>query len=399
MVRRLWIACLPLVIDATCWGHCFAQTEDAAAPSPRTAPVVELIVIGATGEATSLIGVVSELLGSIGVATEAHAVATPADALTITRGTAAARVEVDVRDAHEAVLVTEGRGQSPTRRLLHRDPAATVAREELAQAIESAVQAHLLAERAQEPSSPDGGTRPPDPIPPAPPPAVAAPPAVVLVAPPPASPPLVAVAPPAPDSLASHAAVSSIALDISALAGGGWFASGTGAVTDVGGEASLAWRRGWRPSVSLAARAVLPFDDSAVAVTGHASVVALRALAGLELVRGSFVSLAIGGGGGADVMSVQPESAVLAPSVLGAGTTKADPILTAFVVTHVALVSGVTLTVMAVGDVDLAPTQYLVKQGTASDSVMVPGRVRPTVLAGFTFTAFGPPAFSASGAR
>jgi hypothetical protein len=48
-----------------------------------------------------------------------------------------------------------------------------------------------------------------------------------------------------------------------------------------------------------------------------------------------------------------------------------------------------------VGDYDLAPSHYVVVAGTAVDPVLAPWTVRPTLLAGFTFTALGRGAFAA----
>jgi hypothetical protein len=165
-------------------------------------------------------------------------------------------------------------------------------------------------------------------------------------------------------------------------------------VAALGGDVTVAGRRGWRPSLSLSARAVLPFGGSTDAVTGHASAFAVRALAGIEVVRTSWFVLVGGAGGGADVLWASPTSAVLPPSVLGSGTTRADPMVTAFAAAHVRLVPSVVLTVMALGDLDLAPSRYVVDDGAAVDPVLAPWRVRPTLLAGFTFTALGQPTFA-----
>jgi len=150
--------------------------------------------------------------------------------------------------------------------------------------------------------------------------------------------------------------------------------------------------------VSLSGRAVLPFDSAAEAVTCRTNLLAARVLAGVELARSSWFALDAGGGGGADVLWTQASSAVLAASVLGPDATRADPVVTAFVSAHVRLVPGVTLTILALGDVDLSPSRYVVAQGASVDPALSPWRVRPTLLAGFTFTALGPPIFARGGA-
>jgi hypothetical protein len=398
MQRRLaWGAWVVLLLEAALVSAAHGRPEGNGAEPSRSGPVVELVIVGGGTEALAVIGAVSELLGGIGVAAEAHAVATPADVLGITRGSAVARVQVDLRDPDQAEIVTEGRGQPPSRRTLHRDRSVSVAREEIAQAIESAVQAQLMGEqRGEAPTPIDAGAAAPvdSPGPPAPSTSTPAPPAM------PADPPL--VQPPvlvAAEHPPASAPVSPLALDVAALAGAGWFTGSTGPVADVGGDVSLQWRRGWRPSLSLAVRALLPFDASAEAVTAHTSALATRALVGLELVRARWVSLTAGGGGGADVLWVQPQSPSLAPSVLGPSTTNLDPIITAFVATHVALAGSVSLTLVLTGDVDLAPTQFLVAQGGSREAALAPWPVRPTLLAGFTFTTFGEPDFVSGGQR
>jgi hypothetical protein len=389
---------MALLFDVATLSRAPAQTGEASPALSRATRVVELVVVGGNGEAVGIIGTVSELLGGLGVATEAHAVATPTEVLGIPRGSALARVQVDLRDSAEVVIVAEGRGLTAARRTLHRDRSATVTREEVAQAVESAVQAHLFQDPQAAPSSADAGdgASPEATVPPdgssASSPASAAP---QDFAPPPAS----AFAPAAERPAAVSATVSPVAFDVSPLAGVGWFASGMGPVTDVGGDVSLAWRRGWHPTVSLSARAVLPFGHSADEVTGHASVFASRVLAGMEIVRSSWMMLVPGLGGGADVLWVQPQSPSLAPSVLAESTTRVDPIATAFVEAHFALAANVSFTCMVAGDVDLAPPRYVVVQGSAVDPALAPWRVRPTFLAGFTFTALGQPAFVRGVAR
>jgi hypothetical protein len=223
-----------------------------------------------------------------------------------------------------------------------------------------------------------------------------APPAPSAPAPPqPSLPPDVPLALPlAREAPAPSPPPAAYGVDLSTLAGGGWFASGSGPVAALGGDVTVAGRKGWRPSLTLSARAVLPFGGSADSVTGHASAFAIRALAGVEIVRVSWIAVVGGGGGGADVLWASPTSAVLPPSVLGDGTTRADPVVSAFVAAHVRLVPSVVLTVMALGDLDLAPSRYVVVDGASVDPVLAPWRVRPTLLAGFTFTALGQPTFA-----
>jgi len=401
--RGAWVMVLvPLLASGAEQVRAQPLPPSGAAPA-AAAPVVELVVVGGGHEASALLDTVRDLLGRVGLVLEAHTVATPAEVASIPRGSAVARVEVDLRSPGEAVIVTEGRRQAPKQRTIRRDPSPSIAREELAQAIQSGVEAQLFAD-------PEGRATPPA-VEGAP-GADAVPPSASAVAPtglPPDAPvPAPSVPPPpppppdAPLALAQDAAAlprtpPAMGLDISTLAGGGWFASGSGPVAALGGDVTVAGRKGWRPSLSLSARAVLPFAGSVDSVTGHASAFALRALAGVEVVRSSWFALVAGAGGGADVLWASPSSAVLPPSVLGADSTRADPVVSAFVAAHVRLVPSVVLTVMGLGDLDLAPSRYVVADGTAVDPLLAPWRVRPTLLAGFTFTALGQPTFVRGG--
>ena len=381
-----------------------AQPVPPAGDAPVAgAPVVELVVVGGGREASALLDTMRDLLGRVGLVLEAHAVATPAAAASIPRGSAVARVEVDLRSPGEAGIVIEGRRQAPKQRTVRRDPSPSIAREEVAQAIQSGVEAQLFADpeghKATAPEVDGADATPPAPTAVTPP--VDTPPAPVASAPPSPGLPPDAPLPALPVAREAPAPSSrmppSYGVDVSTLAGGGWFASGSGPVAALEGDVTLAGRRGWRPSLSLSGRAVLPFGGSVDSVTDHTSAFAVRALAGVEVVRASWITLVGGAGGGADVLWASPSSPVLPPSVLGADTTLADPIVTAFAAAHVRLVPSVVLTVMALGDLDLRPARYVVDQGSAVDPLLSPWRVRPTLLAGFTFTALGQPTFARPG--
>jgi len=375
-----------------------------AQPSTGNAPgvaggVAQLIVVGGGRDVAALLDTVRDRMDRVGLVIEVHSVATPADAASLPRGSTAARVQVDLRSSDEAVIVTEGRQQAPKQRTLRRDPSPTLAREELAEAIESAVESQLFIDPEKRRAAaagdgagePDAGAR-----------AAASGASTEASAAPPApsgpSPPPLAVPAPAHglarEAPASRGTSSSLGLDISTFAGGGWFASAVGPIVAFGGDVTLASRRGWRPSLALSARSVLPFEGSADSVTCHVSAFALRVLAGIELARWSWLSLMAGGGGGADVLWATPGSAVFAPSVLEVPTTRADPIVSAFVAAQVALVPGVAETVAVLGDLDLTPSRYVIVDGTSVEPVLAPWSVRPTLLAGFTFTALGQPSFS-----
>jgi hypothetical protein len=395
--RTGWVAGLvPLLVVAATP----ARAQPATGEAPGTAAgLAQLIVVGGGRETAALLDTVRDRLDRVGLVVEVHAVATPAEAAALPRGSTAARVQVDLRAPEDVVMITEGRRQAPKQRTLRRDPSPTVAREELAEAIESALESQLFADPERRngdgegPAGRNAGT--PDASG-----AAAAADSAAGGAPTPA-PPLVvpAIAPTREAPATSGTSSSSLSVDVSTLAGGGWFAGAVGPVVALGGNVTLASRTGWRPSLSLSARSILPFEGTADSVTCHASAFAVRALAGIELAHASWIALVAGAGGGADILWADPRSVVFAPSVLGPSTTRADPILSAYVGAHLALVPGVTMTVMVLGDLDLAPSRYVIVDGASVEPVLAPWSVRPTLLGGFTFTAFGQAAFASWSGR
>lgn len=361
----LWLApVLTLVVLA------FARADD----GPRS---VEVILLGGGSDTGTLVDTVRELLGRLGLVANVHAVNADEDAAKIERGPSVARVRVDLRSKDETVLLIDGRGGDTVRRTVHRDRTPSVAREELAHAIQGAIEAQLFL---------DGDRPPPPPPPPAPP----------LVLPPIRDESPIAITMPPPNDAAPlrHAPSSALALDVTTLTGAGGFAASSGPVVHFGAELGLASRRRFGPFASVSFRALLPFEGETDTVTAHASVASLRALGGIELARASWIGLSVAGGGGVDVLSVEARSRSLPQNVLQPATTRVDPMLTLAVRLQFPIVSSVTFTVLLLGDVDLAGHRYVIERGTVDEAVFSPWTVRPTALAGFTFTPFGRGAFS-----
>lgn len=355
-------------------------TEPPPAKEERS---VEVVLLGGGKDTGSLVDTVRELLGRLGLVVNVHAVNADDDAAKVLRGASVARIIVDLRGTDETVLTVDGREGGPARRKVRRDPSPPVAREELAHAIQSAIEAQLLI---------DGDRPPPPPVVPPPPPVATVEsegPIAVTFPPPPAP---HDTKPPPP----THA---SWGLDVTPLGGAGLFASEVPPVAVFGGEIGFASRRGLGPSGSIGVRANLPFEAESNSVSAHGSVIALRALGGIEIVRASWIVLGAVGGVGMDVISVDPRSRTLPPNVLGSSSTRVDPILSLAVRVSFPIVSSVALTAMLGGDVDLTARRYVVDVGGTQDVALSPWRVRPTLLLGFTFTPFGSGTFAPRGAQ
>jgi hypothetical protein len=297
-----------------------------------------------------------------------------------------ARVGIDLR-ANDVAIVTivDGRtGVVTTRRSVRRDGPPAVVREEVAHVVQAAVDPMLIAERDRV------ATEPP-PAPPRPAPEPVAEPAPVPAPIVPAS-----ASPQQRDRVAGGAeGHAPLALDLSTMGGAGSYASGAGVVARAGGGAALAWRRGVRPSIGLAAHYVFPFETGSEVALAHVGVASFRGAAGLEVYGSSVFALDVGAGGGIDVLRVEPRSNALPADRLGDSTGRIDPIATASITGHLAIGAGTALSLMLAADVDLASRHWVVEGAGPPMDAFAPSRVRPLALIGFTFTAAGDARFAA----
>ena len=292
---------------------------------------------------------------------------------------AVARVDIDLSSPSDAVLlVSDGKGEVRFRRTVPRDASTAIVREEIAHAVQSAVESEVLAARER-----------PTPAP----------------APPPSAPPPPFLAPPPPNEAAKeqpapHARGAPFGLELTTLAGAGPIASGSGPVARVGlGAIASATRTVLHPSLGFSVLYAVPFDSDTAEVTSHTSLLSARGLAAIELFRGRWLAANLGVGAGFDTMTVTPRSPNLPTSNLYPTTTRTDPILSAMATVHAALFPGVVFLVSAGADVDLASRRYVLAQGSDETDILAPWRVRPMVLAGFGFTALGEGHFGGGGAR
>ena len=79
----------------------------------------------------------------------------------------------------------------------------------------------------------------------------------------------------------------------------------------VGGAAALAYRRGLRPSLGVSALYAFPFEVGSDTLGSRTKLVSARAVAAIEVFRGRSFAIEGGGGGGLDVLAVDPTSTIL----------------------------------------------------------------------------------------
>jgi hypothetical protein len=356
-----------VLMGCGCARSAFAQVPkgvgvpDASPPSESTR-AVEVTIVAGGDDADPLMSTIRELLGRLGLAVEPHVVAAEPSGAEL-EWPAGLSVRIDLGSRYQALAIVHS-GRTEVRRTIPRDSSPAIVREEIGEAVRLGVEAQLLADAA--PSAPA--------------------PAAPLPAPMPSG-----VGPETPRPAATS--TRWFALDLTILAGGGWVADDSGFVARVGGGAVIGSRRRLRPSLTVTAAYVVPFESPTVAgVTTTATIVAIRAVPAIEILHASWLAVNVGAGGGVDVISVSsPSSATIhVPQV----PNHVDPIVTAMVTAYAALAPGVAFTLVVGADVDLAPPEYAVN-GPGGGDILTPWRVRPVALAGFTFTAVGNELFAA----
>lgn len=346
-----------------------AATDAAPSPVPRS---VDVIIVGGGNEADPLMDTVRELCGRLNLALSPHFIADPEQAGSALPSSTDMSVRIDLASRYEAVIIVR-HDLAEVRRTISRNASPSIVREEIADAVRSAVEAQLLWDETR-------------PAPPTPEP-------IVSIAPPPPPAPSPA---PIPDASPPRNVDRRFALDLTMLAGGGPVASGSSLVARVGGGLVLASRLGPRPSLTLTASYAIPFDSTLGNgnVTSQTDIVSIRAVPAIEVFHSSWIALGVGAGGGVDVITLKPSAAQLSPPLSIAVQQvrpRIDPMVTAIATAEVGLAPGVAFTLVVGSDFDLAPLRrYFVDEGAGNGpDLLVPWRVRPVALAGFTFTAVG----------
>lgn len=347
----------------------FVVTISARALAEEVPRNVEITIIGGGPEASSLEATLQELLTRVQLKS-IHAPAAAYESLL-------SRVTIDLSQPTVAnVAVIDARdGTVVMRRDIARDPNPSVAREEIAHAVQSAVEAELLKRESRPAPAPEPVNAPVpaprDPVPaPSPSPALATSPAE--------SPP------PKPSS------PSSLTLDVALFAAAGPIAKSSGVAPRVGGGVSVALASSsLRPSLTLLGSYAPPFETGTEVVRARASFGSVRAIPAIEILRTTSIALDWGVGGGFDVLTVTPQSDVLPSARLGSSSTHVDVIATSLLTLRADIVSNVFFFASAGVEVDALTRPYVAQRGSQNEEIFAPWSVRPMLALGFAFTAVG----------
>lgn len=287
-------------------------------------------------------------------------------------------VSIEHGQATGARVVVRSEGGATLLDRTVRDPSAEIQREQVADAVRGAIEALLLAEEDRR------AEREPHTTTTAPKPAETS--AIFANVPPLGEQPRTS-SPPVP---------TEFGLDVSALVASGPVASTEGVVTRVGGAAALAYRRGLQPSLVLSGLYAFPFSAGGDLVAPQVNLGSVRLVGTLEPVRWSWGAFDVGAGGGIDVLSVEPASKLLPASALGGANTYVDPVISAMTTLRVSIAQNVVLSLSAQLDMNLITHEFVLDHRDDRQNVLSLWRVRPMLVAGFSFTAVGSPPFPRS---
>lgn len=355
----------------------FASVSARADEVPRD---VEVTIVGGGSEAIALEETIKELLDRVRLSS-VHAPAAAYVPLL-------SRVTVDLsKPTIAAVSVVDARdGRVVMQRDVARDPNPSVAREEIAHAVQSAVEAELL-KRDSPPSPPVTaplrdpaalGARVPAHVDPVPDPKPAPGPQ--------ASPSSSRDAAPSTE----HSTPSSLTLDIATFAAAGPIAKSSGVAPRVGGGVVVALASSsLRPSLALLGAYAPPFETGDDVIRARSSFVSARAVPAIEISRTTSIALDWGLGGGFDVLTVTPQTNVLPSSRLGPSSSNVDVIATSLLTLRADIVPSVFFFASAGIELNVLTRPYVAQRGAENEEVLAPWSVRPMLALGFAFTAFG----------
>jgi hypothetical protein len=380
---------------------------------------VDVTIVAGSEDAQPLVEAIREVVGRLGLPVSAHVVqeAPPETGEGVpTQGLA--RAAIDLTSPGGVQVAVYGKnGQLALLRLFARNASASVLREEIADAVRSAVEAQLLIdpERRNAASAPTqgptatggastgptAGLAPSIAEPPVAEARVAEPPvaepraAKARVAEPPSPPPAAPVGPPRGEAPAPATTPDQgLALDLTALGGIGGFAWTTAAVVShVGGQAAWTYRKWLNPSLTVSGEYLLPFEAKTSDVTATASVVSLRIVPAVEVFHARSVAVDLGVGAGIDVISVQPPSKH-PPNIGATAGTRTDPVLRGAVTAYAGLAPRIVLSLTIAYDFDVAAPHPRFVFADEASPVLAPWRARPLALVGLTFAALGEARFA-----
>jgi hypothetical protein len=357
-------------------------------------------VVAGSEDARELVNTICEVVGRLGLPVRARTLEqAPAEGTEETSTPGLARAEIDVTSPNVAQVLVYGKsGQVVLMQRFARNASAAVLREEIADAVRSAVEAQLLIEPERQGQTTNPGLATGAPPPPPPPlgrgsgwvspfsaavPPVAEPPALVL----PVAPPMAPVERPSGEATSPpKVPMRGVAVDLSALAGIGGFSWQTSVVGHLGGEVAVAYRKWLNPSLSMTGEYVPPFG----ARSGlQASVASLRVVPAIQVFHASSFAIDAGAGAGIDVINVEPSP------LLPNGATRIDPVLRGMAAARLGLAPRIILSVMFAYDLDVAlhRPRFAMREDP-SIPVMATWLARPVGLVGLTFAAIGDARFA-----
>ena len=143
--------------------------------------------------------------------------------------------------------------------------------------------------------------------------------------------------------------------------------------------------RSLRVGARLSARYVFPLDIDARLAGARLEQGLLRLLAIVEVRLGARVWLALGAGGGADLVHVAPRVDTSAGAVANPAATIVDPMASALAALELAASSTIRFDLLASLDVDPVGRRYVVERNGATEVAFEPWRLRPGLALAMTF--------------
>jgi hypothetical protein len=141
----------------------------------------------------------------------------------------------------------------------------------------------------------------------------------------------------------------------------------------------------WAPRLALHASWTGPFDVDGTYLQLSVQAISLRLLGGVRLTLGPTLSVEGSVGAGVDAFALEGRSSALPPQAFEHSRLEASPVVGAVLGVRLVL-SGPTALLLGLSvDVDLLPRRYVTVVGGDTEVLFEAWRVRPGLVAGFTF--------------